>query len=369
MPAVVSEARRLGGQIFLFFVNFVLFRGYNFFFGFVMRIHILIIMFMASLVEAAVYRVSPTNNVQAVVAKLKAGDEVVFSAGKYRQRIVLNEIRGTKERPVIIRGDKGAVIVPKEQDGILIENCEYVNVSGFTITGAWRAGVIIWYSKHIKVENMRLKANGKWGLQTCLSDYISVIDCDVSGSKREHGIYFSTTDHPVVENCRIYNNRGCGIHFNGDKSEGGDGMISDGIISDNIIYGNGEGGGAAINMDSAEKMLITDNKIYGNKAGGITSFSEDGLHAGAGNKIVDNSVKFDKGVGRYAVQLFGGSKNIVLKGNALQCGRGPALEIDKSSLPGFVCEDNVFAVSGRRKVILLDDKWLTKKEFDNWRDK
>jgi parallel beta-helix repeat protein len=328
----------------------------------IMRIFIYIIMMVSISVSAEVYRVSPTNDIQSVVMKLKAGDEVVFSAGKYRQRVVLNKIKGIEEKPVVIRGESGAVIVPNEQDGILIQNSEYIKINGFEISEAWRAGILVFASKYIEVEKAVLKNNGKWGLQTCLSDFVSVIDCDISGSKREHGIYFSTTDHPVVKNCKVYNNRGCGIHFNGDKSEGGDGMISDGIVINNIIYGNGAGGGAAINMDSAERMIIQDNKIYGNRAGGITSFCEDGARAGAGNKIINNSVKFEKGVGRYALQLLNGSTNSIIKGNRLICGRGPALEMDRKSLSGLVCERNVFKVLGRSETVLIDDEWMTVKE-------
>ena len=328
-----------------------------------MRILIAIIMMMGMSAGAAVYRVSPTNDVQGVVAKLVAGDKLIFSAGKYRDGIILEGVKGSADKYIRVRGERGAIIVPRLQDGILVSNSEYIKIEGFEISGARRAGVIVFKSKYIEVSGCTLKEHGKWGLQTCLSDYVSVTDCDILGSKIEHGIYFSTTDHPVVKNCRIYDNNCCGIHFNGDKNEGGDGVISDGVVSDNIIYGNGAVGGAAINMDSAERMIISNNKIYGNKAGGITSFCEDGAKAGAGNQFLSNSVKFDKGQGRYALQLFNGSTNSLLRGNVLQCGRGPALEIDKVSLPGLICESNTYEVVGKEKTVLIEDKWFSVKYF------
>ncbi len=321
------------------------------------KIVMIAMMLIAATAGAAVYCVNPADDISAVIKKLQAGDKVLFSAGKYKRGIFINKIYGTEKSPVIIKGEKGAVIIPEEQDGILVQNSKYININGFEISGARRAGILVFASKYITVEKCVLHDNSKWGLQTCLSDYISVENCDISGSKREHGIYFSTTDHPVVKSCRIYNNRGCGIHFNGDKNEGGDGMISDGVVSNNIIYGNGLGGGAAINMDSAERMVISNNKIYGNNAGGITSFCEDGARAGVGNRFLNNSVAFERGKGRYALQLMNGSSNAVVIGNNLQCGRGPALEIDKPSLSGLIFRKNKMKVSGRKETVMLDGEW------------
>lgn len=326
-------------------------------------IYIVIFILMVMSARAEIYRVSPTNDVQGIVATLGAGDEVLFSAGEYRHDIIFNGVKGEKDDPVVLRGENGAVIYADRWDGIRVQNSEYVVIDNFKVLNGKRAGIIVFKSNNITIKNCIIKNGWKWGLQTCLSDYVSVIDCDISGSIREHGVYFSTTDHPVVKNCSIYNNRGCGIHFNGDKSEGGDGMISDGMISHNIIYGNGLGGGAAINMDSAENMLIISNRIFGNFAGGITSFSEDGLRAGIGNKILNNSVKFDKNEGRYALQFIGGSSNSVVIGNILECGRGPALEIDKESLRGLVCEKNLFKVIGKKKAIMVDDEWMSVRFF------
>ncbi len=330
----------------------------------IMRRCLYIFMVMATSVSAEVYSVSSTNNIQSVVSNLKAGDEMFFSAGEYQHDVILNGVKGEKDKPVVLRGEDGTVIYADRWDGIRLENCEYVTVENITVINGKRAGIIVFASKYIIIKECIIKKGWKWGIQTCLSDFVSVIDCDISGSIREHGIYFSTTDHPVVKNCKVYNNRGCGIHFNGDKSEGGDGMISDGLVSDNIIYGNAVGGGAAINMDSAERMVIKNNKIYGNRAGGITSFCEDGAHAGAGNKIINNSVKFEKGQGRYALQLFNGSTDSIVKDNILVCGRGPALEIDKESLPGLVCKENIFKVIGREESVLVDDEWgMSKRLF------
>ena len=114
-----------------------------------MKRYIFIIIMVAMSAGAAVYRVSPTNDVGSVMRKLRSGDKVIFSVGKYRQRVVLNKIKGSEKSPVIIRGEKGAIIIPKEQDGILVQNSEYINISGFEISGAWRAGILVFASKYI----------------------------------------------------------------------------------------------------------------------------------------------------------------------------------------------------------------------------
>jgi hypothetical protein len=221
-----------------------------------------------------------------------------------------------------------------------------VILEGLTIRNASRAGVVVNRCRHITIRNCVLTGNRKWGVQTCLSKHVTVEYCETSGATVQHGIYFSTTDHPVARGCRIHHNVGCGIHFNGDESEGGDGMITGGLVEDNLIYENGRLGGAAVNMDGVENTVVRNNLIFNNQAGGIVSFHVDGARSGAGNQFCGNTVYFAPGAGRYALSINETAGGAVVRSNVLVCGRGPALVVDRTSAGGLAGDRNLFFLHG-----------------------
>lgn len=307
--------------------------------------------------------VIPGQSIGKAAESLVAGDVLCIRKGIYLHGVTLSELKGNEKKPIIITGESGVVIETEERDGIFLENCEYVSIKDLTVQGAQRAGILINSSRHITIRDCHITDNRKWGIQTCLSDYIAIERCEISGAKLEHGIYFSTTDHPKVVDCRIYDNACCGVHLNGDKNEGGDGMITGGVIRGNFIYENGKSGGAAINMDGAEGMLVHDNMIFNNYAGGITSFHGDGLRAGANNRFLNNVVYFRQNEGRYALQLFGEIKNIIVKQNVLVCGRGPVLEFADAPGNELISNDNVYYAYDREEMIGMGDQFMSMKDW------
>ncbi len=307
-------------------------------------------------------RAKPSEPVTPLAAQLKAGDTLILSPGIYREQITLSGLHGMHDRPIRIVGEAGAIIEPRGRDGILFFGdtaSAYVIVEGLTIRKAKRAGIIVNGSHNITIRNCNIGNNGQWGVQTIMSIAVTVEDCTLFGSEKEHGVYFSTTDRPVVRRCRIYDNAACGVHFNGDKSEGGDGLISEGVVQQNVIYNNGRIGGAGINMDSAEKMLVTDNVLYGNLSGGITAFTQDGLKSGDGNRIINNVVYFAPGKGRFGVQVIGSVKRATVIKNVLVCGKGPALHVDGDTMAGLTADRNLYYVHGKDKPIMVDEGRVT----------
>ena len=319
--------------------------------------------FVGSIALAAEYEVTPASDLDAVAAKLKPGDVLVLRNGTYARAWTISGLRGTKEAPIMIRGDEQTVFsVPDARDGIIFwgkKGSAHVILEGLTVEKAKRGGIIVFDSQHITIRNCLIRNNGSWGVQTCLSEHVTVENCELSGSKREHGVYFSTTDYPVVKNCRIHDNAGCGIHMNGDKNEGGDGMVTGPMVENNVIYRNGVRGGAAINMDGVEKSVIRNNLIYGNLSGGITSFVQNGARAGDGHRISNNTVVFNKGVGRFALQFHGALKDTVWTNNILICGNGPALEFMHDAARGVRADANVYYQMNGRPLIRLGPRSLS----------
>ena len=324
----------------------------------------LLLALLVSPTRAADIRLASFARLRGAAADLKPGDVVTIAAGEHPGGVSIWDLKGTKKAPITIRGEAGTRIVGSRRDAFQLTDCAWVMIEDLTVQGAERAGIIIHASTHIVVRNCRVIDNARWGVKTAMCDHITVEDSTISGATREHGIYFSTTDHPVVRRCTITDNMACGIHMNGDISEGGDGMITGGVIVDNVILAKGRRGGAGINMDSAEKTVIQRNLLHGNKGGGITSFTIDGAHAGSGNIIQNNTVIFHPGDGRYAVQLINGTRDSVVQGNILVCGRGPALEFDEASLKGLKSDQNILFVHNNHRVVRISDNWM---DLDAWR--
>ena len=71
-----------------------------------------------------------------------------------------------------------------------------------------------------------------------------------SRSQQQHGIYFANSaDRPILRGNTVWGNRVCGIHMNGDRTQGGAGIIKGALVENNVIYDNGQKGGAGINAD------------------------------------------------------------------------------------------------------------------------
>lgn len=296
--------------------------------------------------DGAEHTLSLGEMFDAKVGALKPGDVLLVKKGIHTGGWTIGGLKGTAQKPIVIRGEKGAVLKPaREREGIIFwggGGSSHVVIENLAVRDASRAGIIVSGSHHITIRNCTISSNGVWGVQTCLSDSVTVENCEIYGSVKEHGIYFSTTDHPVVRNCTIHDNAGCGIHMNGDKSEGGDGLISHGLMEGNIIYRHGKRGGAGINMDGVENTVVKNNLLYENLSGGIVSFVQNGLRSGEGNRFEGNTVVFDNGKGRFGLSFIGGSESTVVRRNILVCGRGPAVLTDAGSLSGLLSDHNIY---------------------------
>lgn len=325
----------------------------------------------AQFTPAAEQRVKPSDDVNEVLKTLKAGDVLVVEPGVYTNHWQVPDLKGTAEKPIVIRGRKrpspghssrplpeGEVKRSREQprvspavvirptngrDGIVFwpGKARHIVLENLRVEKAKRGGIVVFGSSNITIRNCEVVSNGVWGIQTCMSDVVTVSNCVARGSVKEHGIYFSTTDHPVVVDSLIYNNNGCGIHLNAGLEEGGSGMITGGVFRRNLIFENGRGGGAGINMDGVEQSVVAENTLFCNYAGGIVNFCQDGKTVGSGNRIEGNTIYVEPGQGRYGVRLKGGRENVCVS-NTLVCGEGPALDVRRGTVTDVKSDHNAF---------------------------
>lgn len=294
---------------------------------------------------------APWRTIQRAVRAVVPGDTVIVHAGSYVGFAV--DVRGTVATPIAFVAD-GAVAIDgaatTDRDAIHIEGASWVRIEGFTVTHAARAGISAIDCDHVALRGNKLDQNGKWGIFSAFCDDLVVENNEASRSAEQHGIYASNSaDRPVIRHNRIWGNAMCGIHMNGDISQGGDGVISNAVVEDNVIFDNGRAGGSAINGDGVTRAVIRNNVLDGNHASGISLYQIDGGAPSTGNQVINNTVRMASDA-RWAINLQDGATGNVLRNNILlhpSASRG-AVDLCAACAIGLVSDHN--AVVGRFSV-------------------
>ncbi len=291
---------------------------------------------------------APWRTIQRAVRAVAPGDTVIVHAGSYVGFAV--NVRGTKAAPIAFVADGTVAIdgaATTDRDAIHVEDASWVRIEGFTVTHAARAGISAIDCDHIALRGNRVDQNGKWGIFSAFCDDLVVENNEASRSAEQHGIYASNSaDRPVIRHNRIWGNAMCGIHMNGDISQGGDGVISDAVVEDNVIFDNGRAGCSAINGDGVTRAVIRNNVLDGNHASGISLYQIDGGAPSTGNHVINNTVRMASDA-RWAINLQNGATGNVLRNNILlhpSPSRG-AVDLCGACASGLVSDHN--AVVGR----------------------
>jgi len=273
------------------------------------------------------------------------GDTVHVLDGQYQGFYLTTS--GSLGNPITFVAEGASVEItadnPVTPDGINLEGASHVVLDGFIANGRARAGIRAVTAAFVTVRNCRLGSNGRWGILTGFVDDFVAENNEAHHSQAEHGIYVSNSCvRPIVRGNVVYSNAGNGLHFNGDASLGGSGLIEDALVENNVIYDNGVLGGSGINMDGGVNGVIRNNLLFDNHASGISLYRIDASAGASGNLVVNNTV-VQAADGRWCLNINGGSTDNVVRNNILwnaHAFRG-AITIDASSRPGFVSDHNV----------------------------
>ena len=224
-----------------------------------------------------------------------AGDTVFVDDGTY-VGFDLRDVNGTAVNPIVFKGLGNNVLInqsgPIRDDGINIENADYITIDGFIVNDMPGSGngIRLVLSDFCVVRNCSCDNNAERGIFTGFTDDILIEYNVCSNSIDEHGIYVSnSSDRPIIRFNECFGNNAIGIHMNADLSQGGDGIISDAQIYGNVIHDNNQAAG--INMDGLENPIVYNNLIYNNHfAQGIALFQQDGAIMTSGAKIYNNTI-------------------------------------------------------------------------------
>jgi len=264
---------------------------------------------LASISQAATYYVSPNGSsgndgsqaapwrqIRDALPHLAPGDVVLVADGSYLG-FTMSDVVGTAGLPITIQATGINAIVTTttdrsdNRDTIFISFCSYVVIDGLTAFNANRAAVRVDQSDHVTVRNGVFGNNTTWGIFTDFSDYLVIEGNECYGTVQQHGVYVSNSCvGPVVRGNVSHDNRACGLHFNGDLSQGGTGLITGALVEKNVIFNNGVGGGAGINMDGVRSSTIRNNLLFNNHATGIALFQIDGALGPSGNEVSFNTI-------------------------------------------------------------------------------
>ena len=242
---------------------------------------------------------------------VSAGDSVLVADGTYVGFDIRN-VNGTELNPIVFlaQGDSALITTsgPIRDDGINVENCDYVVIDGFIVNNMPGSGngIRLVLSDHCIVRHCSCDNNAERGIFTGFTDDILIEYNTCTNSIDEHGIYVSnSSDRPIIRFNHCYGNNAIGIHMNGDLSAGGDGIISDAEVYGNIIHDNNQAAG--INMDGCEDPVVYNNLIYNNHfAQGIALFQIDGAIPTRGARIYNNTIIIPSD-GRWGILVKDGS--------------------------------------------------------------
>ncbi|MCA9206201.1 MAG: right-handed parallel beta-helix repeat-containing protein, partial [Planctomycetales bacterium] len=280
----------------------------------------------------------PWKSLQHAADNVIPGDYVIVMPGKYWGMNMTTD--GKPDARITFHALPGVEIdepFPGQQDGINLEGADFITIEGFYVHDMPRAGLRSVNNDGVILRGNTSDHNTMWGILTGWSENILVENNQVSRSQVEHGIYISNSaDGAIVRNNVVWGNRASGIQFNADGSLPGDGVHSNNVIEGNIIYGNGTGGGAAINLDGVQDSLIRNNLLYDNHSTGIVLYVGFAAEPSTNNVVTNNTVVMAEDA-RWALLMWNGSSGNVIANNIL-LNRNPnrgSIDVESSSLPAY----------------------------------
>lgn len=296
---------------------------------------------------------APWKTIQHAADRVNPGETVIVHVGTYAGFRV--GAAGTQAAPIAFIAD-GVVTIDgastTDQDAIHVEGASWIQIEGFSVTRARRAGISAIDCDHITVRNNHVDSSGTWGVFSGFCEYLTIEGNEASRSVRQHGIYASNSaDHAVIRGNKVWGNPMCGIQINGDATQGGDGVISDAVVESNVIYDNGKLGGAAINCDGVRDAVIWNNVIDGNHRSGISLYRIDGGAPSTRNRVVNNTIRMADDA-RFAIKIEDGSTGNTLRNNILLAAAPGqvAIEICAACVTGLGSDHNAvsdaFSIDG-----------------------
>ena len=206
----------------------------------------------------------PWATLQHAADTVAPGDEVVVLDGTYAGFRL--ETSGTAENNIRFRaaGEEAVINVDGPTgDGIRLQNVSYITIEGFRIENVTAQGIAHRGATPdepvfgLVIRGNTVVSTGAEGMY--LSEVAdSLVENNTITGADNHGIYLANagSDGTTIRGNDISGSRTAAIHFNGDLSIGGDGIISGLLVENNMLHDNGQNG---LNMDGVQDSLIQNS--------------------------------------------------------------------------------------------------------------
>ena len=174
--------------------------------------------------DAAVWRVTPADDVEDIVDNAEEGDTIIFAKGEYKVNLLLTE-------PLSLKGEDGAVInaggkgsgITIRRSRTTVENLTIKNYGGDLYKRD--SGVRVMDGcTGVKLTNLKLFGSG-FGIRADRLDNLEIRDCEITGNSRRHildrgdGVFLNYVKHSKLINNKVKNVRD-GFYFeNTDATE------------------------------------------------------------------------------------------------------------------------------------------------------
>jgi len=274
------------------------------------------------------------STIQSAVAVANPGDTVLVFDGSYVGFQVTRS--GTSSQPIVIRANAGGAVIDRSGptgDGARFQNVSFVRIEGFQIRDvsdrcvAARGATPTSPMHGNVVRRITCTRSGTEGFY--LSEFADglIEDNEVSNtgavdSYRAHGMYLANagTDNTMIRGNTVHDISGSdaqGMHFNGDASVGGDGVISGMVVENNVIFGANTNG---FNLDGVRTSVFRNNLVYDVGRHALRGYRIDGSGGPSGLHVVNNT--FVAGPGNWAIKLTDDAGGHVIFNNILLGGAG-----------------------------------------------
>ena len=185
-----------------------------------LRLKPLVAIFLALSVpaaDAAVWRVTPADDVEDIVDNAEEGDTIIFAKGEYKVNLLLTE-------PLSLKGEDGAVInaggkgsgITIRRSRTTVENLTIKNYGGDLYKRD--SGVRVMDGcTGVKLTNLKLSGSG-FGIRADRLDNLEIRDCEITGNSRRHildrgdGVFLNYVKHSKLINNKVKNVRD-GFYF------------------------------------------------------------------------------------------------------------------------------------------------------------
>ena len=227
----------------------------------------------------------PFMSIDTALARAGGSNTFIFKPGYYKGQITIwPKDGGTPQNPTILKSQQKYKAILNGSPGHMIyasENCNWVIVDGFDISGAFYSGVKFGGS-YCVLRNCRVHNNGLNGVEAHHVKHIvienNLIEFNGKNPQYDHGIYLSGSNLTIRNNIVRFNSS-FGLHL----TEG----ISESVIENNLIHAN-QKYAIWINTDpNRSPNRIVNNTIVENRFG--VCFVTPGKDIVANNIIICGS--------------------------------------------------------------------------------